>query len=67
MDMNLSELQELVLNRETWHAVIHGVRHNWLNWTELRKEEGIKKTQWHARECVCVCVKKENIKSSASS
>ena len=25
MDMSLSELQELVLDREAWHAVIHGV------------------------------------------
>ena len=25
MDMNLSELWELVMHRETWHAVIHGV------------------------------------------
>ena len=25
MDMSLSELQELVINREAWHAVIHGV------------------------------------------
>ena len=25
MDMSLSELRELVLDRETWHAVIHGV------------------------------------------
>ena len=25
MDMGLSELQELVLDREAWHAVIHGV------------------------------------------
>ena len=25
MDMSLSELQELVMDRETWHAVIHGV------------------------------------------
>ena len=23
MDMSLSELQELVMNREAWHAVIH--------------------------------------------
>ena len=25
MDMNLSELRELVIDREAWHAAIHGV------------------------------------------
>ena len=25
MDVNLSELRELVLDREAWHAVVHGV------------------------------------------
>ena len=25
MDMSLSELQELVMDRKAWHAVIHGV------------------------------------------
>ena len=25
MDMNLSEFQELVLDREAWHAAVHGV------------------------------------------
>ena len=28
MDMNLSELWELVMDREAWHAVIHGVAKN---------------------------------------
>ena len=25
IDMNLSELRELVMDREAWHAAIHGV------------------------------------------
>ena len=29
MDVSLSELRELVIDRETWHAVIHGVAKSW--------------------------------------
>ena len=31
MDMSLSKLQELVIDREAWHAVIHGVTKEQLN------------------------------------
>ena len=29
MDMSLSELQELVMDREAWRALIHGVTKSW--------------------------------------
>ena len=29
MDLSLSELRELVMDRAAWHAVIHGVAKSW--------------------------------------
>ena len=29
IDMSLGELRELVMDREAWHAVIHGVAKSW--------------------------------------
>ena len=38
MDMSLSKIQELVMDREAWHTVVHGITKSWTwlsDWTKL--------------------------------
>ena len=57
MDMSVNELQELVMDREAWHAAIHGDTKSqtrlsdWteLNWTELWCWRRLLRVPWTAR------------------
>ena len=53
MDMSLSKLQELVMDREAWHAAVQGVTKSWTwlsNWTELNWTElTVLQPGWHEK------------------
>ena len=48
MDVSLSELREMVMDREAWHAAIHGVSKSRIqlsDWTELKAANAVEKYQ----------------------
>ena len=56
MDVSLSELRELVMDREAWCAVIHGVTKSWTRLSD--RTELITHLEPDLLECSQVCLRK---------
>ena len=65
MDVSLSRLRELVMDREAWYAAVHGIEKIWTqlsDWTdnmqkskEKTKHVRSKKNLWHIRDKTTLC------------
>ena len=74
MDMRLSKLQELVMERQAWHAAVQGLQsvgHNWateLNWTEAKNSITTKKwSHWDMERSRTNSIKQNELKETIKS
>ena len=58
MDLNLSKIWKIVEDRESWHAIVHGVAKNW---TQLNDQPTTATTKLSIRQLSIIKRKKINL------